>query len=83
MNDRRIKQRRKFVPATRFPLYTREGNLIIADRSSRPTRRINDIEVKELGYREFIAELQEQGCQDQLVFFDIETPLIGEIIALQ
>ena len=62
---RRNGQRRKFIRNTEFPVRTQEGKVIVSDRRRLPTRRINDIEVKELSCREFLAELQ--GASDSAV----------------
>jgi hypothetical protein len=56
--DRRTKERRKFASVTRFPLRTQEGNSLVSDRRRRPTRRLNDIEVREISYQEFFAALR-------------------------
>ena len=76
MKNRRIKEHRIFTAITQFPLLTQQGNSIISDRRRLPTRRINDIKVEELSYRDFIAILISQDRQDQLAYFDIETPII-------
>jgi hypothetical protein len=76
MKNRRSNERRVFTAASQYPLLTQRGNSIISDRRRLPTRRVNDIDVKELGYREFIAILKGQNRQDQLVYFDIESPIV-------
>ena len=53
--ERRINQRRKFIPTAQFPLRTLSGVLIFSERRTLPVRRSNDIEVKEISYWEFIA----------------------------
>ena len=61
MQDRRITQRRTCASATRFPLHSGKGDLIVSERRLLPTRRVNDIEVKELSYDDFLREMQERG----------------------
>ena len=58
MKDRRTRQRRNFTLATRFPVRTQSGKVIVSDRRRLATRRLNDIKVEELGYSEFIAALR-------------------------
>jgi len=58
MEERRIMQRRKCTPTPPFPLRTGKGGLIAYDRRSLPTRRVNDIEVHEISYRDFVTEMQ-------------------------
>jgi hypothetical protein len=58
MNERRKIHRRRFVPVTPFPLCTQVGELILSDLRMLPTRRINDIEVKELSCEDFISGLR-------------------------
>jgi len=55
--DRRISERRKYMPTTQFPLYAWDGELVAFERRFLPTRRVNDIVVKELGCLDFIANL--------------------------
>jgi len=57
MKDRRITKRRKFILTTQFPLHAWDGDLIAFERRFLPTRRVNDIEVKELGCLDFISVL--------------------------
>jgi hypothetical protein len=58
MVEKREKHRRRFIPVTRFPLNTHFGDLILSERRMLPTRRVNDIQVKELSCQDFIAGLQ-------------------------
>jgi len=57
MVEKREKHRRHYKPSTRFPLHTLGGDLITSERRRLPTRRVNDIEVKELSYKDFLSEL--------------------------
>ena len=57
MDEKRNTRRRQYIPTTRFPLHTQRGDLIASERRRLPTRRVNDIEVKELSCLDFIAEL--------------------------
>ena len=50
--------RRHYMTITRFPLHTLRGDLIASERRRLPTRRVNDIQVKELSYKDFIAEFR-------------------------
>ena len=56
MVEKRTKRRRQFIPITRFPLSTQAGELIGSERRRLPTRRLNDIEVKEIPYEDFSSE---------------------------
>ena len=58
MVEKRTIRRRRFIPITRFPLHSYKGELISSERRRLPTRRINDIEVRELSCTDFIAGLQ-------------------------
>jgi hypothetical protein len=58
MVEKRNKHRRQFIPVTRFPLNTQMGGLVVFERRRLPTRRVNDIEVKELSCLDFISELR-------------------------
>jgi hypothetical protein len=57
MVEKREKHRRRFIPVTQFPLTTQRGDLITSDRRSLPTRRVNDIEVKEITCLDFTSGL--------------------------
>ena len=57
MVERREMRRRRYIPYTRFPLRNYKGDLIKSERRRIPTRRLNDIAVKELSYDEFFAGL--------------------------
>jgi hypothetical protein len=58
MVEKREKHRRHYRTVTRFPLRTLGGDLITSERRMLPTRRLNDIEVKELSYKDFLSELR-------------------------
>jgi hypothetical protein len=60
MEERRVMQRRSCTPTPPFPLHTGRGGLIAYDRRSLPTRRVNDIEVEELSYHDFLSEMQKR-----------------------
>jgi hypothetical protein len=55
MVEKREKHRRRFIPVTWFPLTTRRGDLITSERRRLPTRRVNDIQVKEIGLDDFVS----------------------------
>jgi hypothetical protein len=57
MVEKRRIRRRQYIPVTRFPLRTPMGDLITSDRRRLPTRRLNDIDVKEISIDEFISGL--------------------------
>jgi hypothetical protein len=57
MVEKREKHRRRFIPVTQFPLNIDKGELILSERRMLPTRRVNDIQVKELSCLDFIAGL--------------------------
>ena len=57
MKDRRVSKRRKYIPTTLFPLHAWGGELVVSERRFLPTRRVNDIMVKELGCLDFISGL--------------------------
>jgi hypothetical protein len=56
--EKREKHRRRFIPVTRFPLRTTRGGLIPSERRRLPTRRLNDIQVKEINIDEFISGMR-------------------------
>ena len=58
MVEKREKHRRQYIPITRFPLNTQRGDLVLSERRRIPTRRVNDIQVKELSCQDLISELQ-------------------------
>ena len=58
MVEKREKHRRHYRTVTQFPLRTLRGDLITSERRMLPTRRLNDIEVKELSYKDFLSELR-------------------------
>jgi hypothetical protein len=53
MVEKREKHRRHYRTVTQFPLHTLRGDLITSERRMLPTRRLNDIEVKEISIDEF------------------------------
>jgi hypothetical protein len=58
MVEKRKKHRRQFIPITHFPLQTHEGDVILCERRTLPTRRLNDIQVKEISLDDFVSELR-------------------------
>jgi hypothetical protein len=58
MIERRKKHRRHYKNTTRFPLQTYTGDVVTSERRRLPTRRVNDIQVEELDYKEFLAKWQ-------------------------
>jgi hypothetical protein len=58
MIEKRKKHRRRFIPVTQFPLHTPEGDLITSERRMLPTRRVNDIQVKEISLDDFVSGLR-------------------------
>ena len=56
MVEKRTKRRRQFIPITWFPLSTQVGDLMVSERRKLQTRRLNDIEVKEITYADFSSE---------------------------
>ena len=57
MVEKRENHRRLITPTTQFPFCNMRGEIIAFERRKLPTRRLNDIEVKELSYKEFLSEL--------------------------
>jgi hypothetical protein len=55
MTEQRRIHRRQFIPITRFPLHTPRGGLVTSERRRLPTRRLNDIVVREISFDEFIS----------------------------
>jgi len=55
MTGKRTKHRRKYKPVTLFPQHSQRDGLVLSERRRLPTRRVNDIEVKELSYQDFIS----------------------------
>ena len=58
MIEKRERHRRHYKTVTRFPLRTLGGDLITSERRMLPTRRLNDIEVKEISINEFKSGLR-------------------------
>jgi hypothetical protein len=58
MVEKREKHRRLLTPTAQFPFCNMRGELIVYERRRLPTRRLCDIEVKELSYRDFLSELR-------------------------
>jgi hypothetical protein len=58
MIEKRERHRRHYKTVTRFPLRTLGGDLITSERRMLPTRRLNDIEVKEISIDEFNSGLR-------------------------
>ena len=58
MVEKRNTRRRQYIRISRFPLHTRRGDLIVSERRRLPTRRLNDIEVKEISLDDYISELR-------------------------
>jgi hypothetical protein len=56
MVEKRTKRRRQFIAITRFPLSTQVGDPIVSERRRLPSRRLNDIDVKEITYADFFSE---------------------------
>jgi hypothetical protein len=57
MTERRRRQRRCHNCTIQMPLYDRAESRLTDERRRRPTRRINDIAVKEISCSDFIAWL--------------------------
>ena len=57
MDEKREKHRRLLTPTAQFPFCTMRGEFIESERRRLPTRRVNDIEVKEISIDEFISGL--------------------------
>jgi hypothetical protein len=58
MAEKREKHRRLLTPTAQFPFCNMRGELIASERRFLPTRRVNDIEVKELSYKDFLSILR-------------------------
>jgi hypothetical protein len=57
MVDKRVNHRRLLTPTTQFPFCTMRGEFIVSERRRLPTRRVNDIEVKEICLDDYMSEL--------------------------
>jgi len=57
MVEKREKHRRLLTPTAQFSFCNMRGEFIVSERRRLPTRRLNDIEVKELSYKDLISEL--------------------------
>ena len=57
MVEKRNKFRRRYVPTARFPQHTKNGEFVLSERRTLPTRRIDDIEVEKLSCQDLIAGL--------------------------
>jgi hypothetical protein len=58
MVEKREKHRRLLIPTTQFPFCTMRGDFIVSERRRIPTRRVNDIEVKEISLDNHISDLR-------------------------
>ena len=58
MDERRKRHRRHYRLMTRFPLLTERGEKIAAERRQIPTRRLNDITVREISRTDYLSELK-------------------------
>jgi len=56
MVEKREKHRRLLMPTTQFPFCTMRGDVIVSERRRIPTRRLNDIEVKEISLDDYYSE---------------------------
>ena len=50
MAEKRIRQRRTYAAANKFPFTDRNGCVVPFDRSRVADRRLNDLALKELGF---------------------------------
>ena len=57
MIEKRRDHRRHYKAHTDFPLSDSQREIIESERRCRPTRRVNDITVEEIGCSEFISEI--------------------------
>ena len=60
MIEKRRDHRRHYQVHTDFPLFNCQRESIESERRRRPTRRVNDITVEEIGCSEFISEIAKQ-----------------------
>jgi hypothetical protein len=58
MNERRKRHRRHYRLITRFPLLTESGEKIAEERRLIPTRRLNDISVREISRTDYLSGLK-------------------------
>jgi hypothetical protein len=58
MVEKREKHRRLLTPTAQFPFCNMRGEFIVSERRRLPTRRLNDIEVKEISIDEFVSGLR-------------------------
>jgi hypothetical protein len=58
MVEKREKHRRLLIPTTQFPFCIMRGDFIVSERRRIPTRRANDIEVKEISLDNHISDLR-------------------------
>ena len=57
MVEKREKHRRHYKPITQFPLNSERDGLVLSERRRIPTRRLNDIEAKEISLDDYFSEL--------------------------
>ena len=58
MVEKRELHRRLLIPTTQFPFCTMRGGFIVCERRRIPTRRVNDIEVKEISLNDYISDVR-------------------------
>jgi len=58
MVERREKHRRLVIPTAQFPFCNMRGEFIVSERRRIPTRRLNDIAVKEISFDDFISGMR-------------------------
>jgi hypothetical protein len=58
MEERRTRHRRHYRLMTRFPLLTESGEKIAEERRQIPTRRLNDITVREISSTDYFSGLK-------------------------
>ena len=58
MVEKREKHRRHYNPITQFPLNSQRNGLVLSERRRLPTRRLNDIQVKEISLDDFVLGLR-------------------------
>jgi hypothetical protein len=56
MIEKRNIHRRQYHPFTQFPLYSQTDGLVLSERRTLPTRRVNDIEVEEISCEDFVSK---------------------------
>ena len=57
MVEKRANHRRLLTPTSQVPFCTMRGEFLVTERRRLPSRRVNDIDVKEISLDDYMSEL--------------------------